>query len=148
VGEVNPQLVKRAALGVLGVIVLAAAALGGRLSAGSHAGYRHGHDAGYAAGLATGETQGRQEGRAEQEVSTVGKAARVTTTSAFNDGYIAGANDAFTGYDGGWALNTPYIVTITAGTGGATYRIDSRTPLQADVDYYLCGHALCHQPRP
>jgi hypothetical protein len=143
------KIVKTSALGVLALLVVAGSLLLGRLSAGSHTGYRDGHDAGYAAGLATGETQGRQEGRAEQETSTVGAPSQVTAKSAFNDGYVAGENDAFTGYDGGWALRTPYIVTITNGTGGATYRIDARTPLEKGVDYSLCpdGHTFCQQPR-
>jgi hypothetical protein len=150
VEAVNPQLVKRSALGVLGLLVVAAALIAGRLSAGSHAGYRHGHAAGYTAGLAVGEAQGRQEGRAEQEVSTVGATSQISTKTAFNDGYTAGENDAFSGYDGGWALGTPYAVTISAGAGAATYRIDSRTPLETGVDYYLCpgGHTVCHQPQP
>lgn len=40
---------------------------------------------------------------------------------------VAGANDAFSGYDGGWAVSTPYLVTLEPGDRQITYRIASRT---------------------
>jgi hypothetical protein len=74
---------------------------------------------------------------------------RDAATSAFATGYLAGTNDAFGGYDGGWGLGTPYLVTLGAGTGGVTYRIASRVAVQPGVSYYLCsdGASICQQPR-
>ena len=46
--------------------------------------------------------------------------------AAFDAGYTAGANDVFGGFDGGWSLSEPYVVTLARGTGAVTYRIDSR----------------------
>jgi hypothetical protein len=45
---------------------------------------------------------------------------------AFDDGYAAGANDVFGGYDGGWDLARPYVITLKKGDDGITYRIASR----------------------
>src|SRR4051794_28603571 len=75
-------------------------------------------DDGRAAGVREGRAQGVREGRALQQPA----AAR----SAFKAGYEAGANDVFGGYDGGWDLGRPYVVTLARGSGGITYRIDSR----------------------
>jgi hypothetical protein len=57
-----------------------------------------------------------------------GRALQVPTAarSAFDDGYAAGANDAFGGYDGGWDLDRPYVITLKKGQDGITYRIASR----------------------
>jgi len=98
-------------------------------------------DAGYSAGFQAGRSVGVQEGRALQ----VGQASGGT----FNSGYLAGINDAFGGYDGGWSLAEPYVVTLFAGTNGATYRIATRTIVVAGVNYYLCpdGSGICQQPR-
>ena len=46
--------------------------------------------------------------------------------AAFDAGYAAGANDVFGGFDGGWSLAEPYVVTLARGSGAVTYRIDSR----------------------
>lgn len=98
---------------------------------------RGGYDAGHADGL--------REGRAEQ--ATVDLPA--TDKAIFDSGYIAGATDAFTGYDGGWDFDAPYVIVLTRGGPGITYRIESRTRLNPGVDYYLCpdAHKLCQQPR-
>src|SRR5689334_16057328 len=98
-------------------------------------------DAGYSAGFQAGRSLGVQEGRALQ----VGQASGGT----FSSGYLAGINDAFGGYDGGWSLAEPYVVTLVAGTNGATYRIATRTIVVAGVNYYLCpdGSGICQQPR-
>ena len=45
---------------------------------------------------------------------------------AFAAGYAAGANDVFAGFDGGWSLSQPYVNALARGSGGVTYRIDSR----------------------
>jgi hypothetical protein len=144
----------------IGVAVLAALGLAAGLvfvgratvdtGAARNRGYQAGLDAGYINGLPAGEAEGRQEGRALQEGDAVPAGDQHAVRDAFNDGYAAGANDAFAGYDGGWSRSTPYVVTIRLGAGQITYRIASREPVQAGTDYYLCpdGHSLCQQPRP
>jgi hypothetical protein len=69
-------------------------------------------------GFGAGRAQGVAEGRALQEPSDA--------RSAFRDGYAAGANDVFGGYDGGWDFGRPYTITLAHGRDGVTYRIDSR----------------------
>jgi hypothetical protein len=122
----------------------------GRATSGSHTGgYQTGRSDGYFDGLRVGEARGRQEGRALAEEASVPAAARPSVRDAFNSGYTAGLNDAFAGYDGGWALSTPYVVALEAGTAPIVYRISSRTLFEKGVNYYLCpdGHALCQEPR-
>jgi hypothetical protein len=99
----------------------------------------------YFDGLRVGAAQGRLEGRALQIGDTVPPGSRHAVEDAFKAGYAAGSNDAFTGFDGGWALATPYVVMLAPGSAGITYRIDSRVPLEPNVNYYLCanGHSLC-----
>jgi hypothetical protein len=135
--------------------VLAAGALGwfgsavlSPSSAPTHNSDRADSDA-YFAGLLAGEAQGRQEGRALQEGTALPKNARHAVSDAFNAGYTAGANDAFAGYDGGWTLSAPYIVTLNEGAGQIVYRIDSRTVVKARVTYQLCadGHDICQERR-
>ena len=77
-----------------------------------------GHDA----GLREGRAAGVAEGRALQ----IGESAPRGTRAAFEAGYAAGANDVFGGFDGGWSLGTPYVITVRKGSGAVTYRIDSR----------------------
>jgi hypothetical protein len=81
-------------------------------------------DAGHDAGVREGRAAGLQEGRALQ---TAGSAP--SARAAFDAGYAAGANDVFGGFDGGWSLAEPYVITLARGSGGVTYRIDSRRPL-------------------
>lgn len=104
----------------------------------------------YFAGLRAGEAQGRQEGRAIQEGAELPSNSRQPVKDAFDAGYAAGANDAFAGYDGGWTFSVPYVVTVEEGTGQIVYRIDTRTPVEAHVNYYLCddGHGICQERRP
>jgi hypothetical protein len=73
-------------------------------------------------GFDAGRAQGVEEGRALQ----VAPAAR----RAFQAGYAAGANDVFGGYDGGWYLGQPYVITLAKGHGPVAYRIDSRRQLR------------------
>jgi hypothetical protein len=103
----------------------------------------------YFAGLRAGEAQGRQEGRALQAGAELPRNARDAARRAFDAGYAAGANDVFAGYDGGWTMNRPWIVTLDPGTGQIVYRIDTRERIRPGVDYYLCpdGRSLCQQPR-
>ncbi len=113
------------------------------------AGYEQGHDDGYFDGLLVGEAQGRQEGRALQEGQELPASSRHPVQDAFTDGYAAGANDAFAGYDGGWSYATPYVITIEPGRGRVVYRIKDRAPIEAGTNYFLCasGHQLCNEPR-
>ena len=142
-----------AVLVVSAALVAGAGVLLGRAGVDTHAarerGYRSGLYDGYFDGLPVGEAQGRREGRVLQEGSTLPPGDRQAAEDAFDAGYAAGANDAFAGYDGGWALSTPYVVTLARGHGGITYRIATRVPLEAGVAYYVCptGHGLCHRSR-
>jgi len=72
-----------------------------------------------------------------------------TDKAIFGSGYAAGATDVFTGYDGGWDHNAPYVIVLAPGGPAVTYRIASRTGLEPDVHYYLCpdGHTSCRRPR-
>jgi len=103
----------------------------------------------YFDGLRVGEAQGRQEGRALQEGASLPRDSQQPVTDAFNAGYAAGTNDAFAGYDGGWALAVPYVITVEEGSGQIVYRISSRTPIATNVNYYLCanGHDICQERR-
>lgn len=104
---------------------------------------------GYLDGVRAGQAQGRLEGRAEQEGAALPSGDRAPVQDAFTAGYTTGMNDAFAGYDGGWTLGVPWVVTLERGTGGIDYRISRRTPVAPGVDYYLCpdGHTLCRQAR-
>jgi hypothetical protein len=121
----------------------------GRVTAGTgdsiSAAYVRGQEAGRTEGLA----RGRLEGRAEQETHALPPTLRTRTRTAFGDGYRAGANDVFAGYDGGWSYGTPYLITLGRGGSGITYRFTSRTPVHAGVNYYLCQRSLklCQEPR-
>jgi hypothetical protein len=78
-----------------------------------------GEAAGQAAGLRAGRAVGIREGRALQQPAAARK--------AFQAGYTAGANDVFGGFDGGWSLGTPYVITLGKGADGVVYRIDKRS---------------------
>lgn len=103
---------------------------------------------GYFDGLRVGEAEGRRQGRALQEGIALPANDRRPVRDAFNAGYAAGQNDVFAGYDGGWTLHVPWVITIERGGAKVTYRIAGRTQLDPGVDYYLCrgGRALCSHP--
>jgi hypothetical protein len=103
----------------------------------------------YLDGLIAGEAQGREEGRALQFGQALPADARRVVTTTFVAGYTAGADDVFGGYDGGWAMQAPYVVTLVPGKGAITYRIGSRAQMQPGIAYFLCpdGHSLCQAPR-
>jgi hypothetical protein len=140
----------RPALCVLGFCVAAGIFALGRVTGGDDRadGYRAGQASGYARGVTAGHADGVREGRADQETSTLPPAARDSARAAFDDGYRAGANDVFAGYDGGWSYSTPYVVTLARGGSGVTYRFASRTPMRAGVGYRLCPRSpdLCQEP--
>ena len=89
-------------------------------AAGRAAGRAEGRVAGRAAGIREGRAVGIREGRALQVPAG--------SRRAFRAGYTTGANDVFGGFDGGWSLGTPYLITLGRGARGVTYRIDSRRP--------------------
>lgn len=132
---------------IAAVLVGAGAFLLGRFTA--PAGSQHATLDDYLAGLRAGEAQGRMDGRAVQEGIALPRRDRAPVHDAFEAGYVAGMNDVFAGYDGGWALHVPWIVTLEAGSGQVVYRIRDRTQLEPGVDYFLCpdGHSLCHRRR-
>jgi hypothetical protein len=135
---------------VAAVAVLAALACFevGRLTARGAAPARTDRTADYFDGLRVGEAQGRQEGRVLQEGASLPAQARRRVAAAFDDGYAAGANDAFAGYDGGWTLGAPYIVTLEAGQGRIVYRIRDRTAMAPGLDYRVCaGSQVCSRRR-
>jgi hypothetical protein len=128
---------RRRTLAVVVLAVLAAAGLVtlGRATAPDPGtararGYRDGTTAGYADGFAAGRAVGLQEGQALAGSTAAGPAPadRTSVRDAFNDGYRAGANSVFSGYDGGWSLGRPYVVVLAKGANGITYRITARTP--------------------
>src|SRR4051812_45898954 len=107
------------------------------------------HSGDYFAGLQAGEAQGRQEGRALQAGAQLSPSGQDAARRAFDAGYVAGANDVFAGYDGGWTQGVPWVVTLAPGTGQVVQRIDGREQVRRGVNYYLCadGHSLCQEPR-
>jgi hypothetical protein len=135
--------------------VLVAALLGaglfvlGRVSAPAAAPRSGPQPGDYFDGLRVGEAQGRRDGRALQEGVELPRGERDVARHAFDAGYVAGMNDAFAGYDGGWALHVPWIITVEGGSGQVVYRIRDREQVRAGIDYYLCadGHTVCQQPR-
>jgi hypothetical protein len=86
-------------------------------------------DGGYAAGLKAGHAAGLAQGRALQVAEELPAADRTDVQAQFRAGYLAGADDVFNGYDGGWVLGRRYAVVLGPGTGGAAYRITSRVEL-------------------
>jgi hypothetical protein len=118
---------------VVAFAVLAAAGLValGRATApdrGAARAFREGTTAGYADGFAAGRAVGLQEGQALAESSGSAPGDRTQVRDAFDDGYRAGANSVFSGYDGGWSLGRPYVIVLARGANGITYRITARTP--------------------
>ena len=146
---------RRAARSAAALLIAGGLVAVGRLSAGPtgadayRAAATDGYHSGYLAGLADGVVDGRQEGRALQVGDTVSPASRTPVQDAFDEGYAAGANDVFAGYDGGWTLAEPYVVTLQRARTPIAYRIAARTPVQPGIDYFLCadGRDLCQQPR-
>jgi hypothetical protein len=65
----------------------------------------------------------------------------------YDAGYLAGREDAFSGFDGGWVLGDPYIVTLGRGGPGITYRFARRWPLLAGHEYRSCSQdIICSRP--
>jgi hypothetical protein len=123
---------KRVAVGVALVALLAGAFFLGRGTAPNGS-----HQQGYDEGLSVG--------RALQAGDALPADTKDVATEAFEAGHRSGLDDSFGGYDGGWNLGQPYVVVIGKGSGGATYRIDSRELLRPGVSYQLCkkSTAVC-----
>jgi hypothetical protein len=120
----------------LGAALVAVAIAGGafalgRASVDTEGAREDGRAAGRAEGRAVGRAEGRAAGRDEGRAAGVreGRALQqpVSARRAFRAGYVAGANDVFGGFDGGWSLDTPYVITLGKGSGGISYRIESRS---------------------
>jgi hypothetical protein len=62
---------------------------------------------------------------------------------SFADGYRSGREAAFSGFDGGWSFDTPYIVTLKRAGSGITYRFERRWTMEPGVEYRACGHTVC-----
>ena len=104
---------------------------------------------GRAVGVRDGRAAGIREGRALERTSSLPTRRREAGKAAFDAGYVAGANDVFGGFDGGWSLTSPYVITIRRATGRVTYRIDSRVPMRPGFHYRRCPRAtgVCEVPR-
>lgn len=141
------RTLRTATIGVVGVGLAMGMFLLGRHTRDTDGAHASGYAAGYSSGLRHGEARGLQEGRAFQVTEALPKDARAAARAEFNSGYAAGANDVFSGYDGGWYTSSPYLITLAKGSGAITYDISSRTMVAAGVDYFLCPHTktLCHR---
>jgi len=130
------------------VLAVGAGLLTGRLTAPHQVSGRVSDaDSAYASGVSAGEALGVREGRALQEGAALPANAQRPVKDAFDAGYVAGMNDVFSGYDGGWRTGVPYVITLVRGERAVTYRIASRAEVRDGVRYALCpgGHALCEQ---
>jgi hypothetical protein len=142
------RTLRTATIVIVGVAMAAGLFLLGRHDADTGAAQDRGYAAGYSSGLHRGEARGLREGRAFQVTAALPKEAKAAARAEFDSGYTAGANDVFSGYDGGWYTSSPYLITLAKGDGPVTYDIGSRIMLAAGVDYFLCPHAhtVCHRP--
>lgn len=128
------------AVGLAAVVVACGAFALGRESADRDAARKQGHADGIRAGKAVGLREGRAigiragraagvlEGRALQASKSAPPGSRTAARRAFEKAYAAGANDVFSGFDGGWSFEKAYLITLRRGSGAITYRIDSRVP--------------------
>ena len=122
---------QRLPLRTAGIVVLAlgfllAGFVLGRQTGPSPASSAAAEQDGYADGLAVGRSGGLAEGRAIQAGAELPAADRQKAEAQFRAGYRAGADDVFAGYDGGWVIARPYVIVLSPGLGGETYRISHR----------------------
>ncbi|MBX6370634.1 MAG: hypothetical protein IRZ02_00040 [Acidothermus sp.] len=137
---------RRRAIEIWAGFLLAAAVIG---AGGFVAGIRSATDHGFQAGYATGEIAGVREGRLLQGTAGLPGPSATQAAAAYEKGYTAGANDAFTlPFDGGWQVGVPYVVVLERGPDGITYRFASREPMNPGVSYYRCGSRVCSAPAP
>jgi hypothetical protein len=64
----------------------------------------------------------------------------------YTEGYRAGREAAFGGFDGGWSYGEPYIVSLSRGGPGVTYRVARRWPMLPGETYRRCGGWICGPP--
>ncbi len=69
-----------------------------------------------------------------------------TKTGTYQQGFLAGHEDAFGPYDGGWGYGELYIVTLRRGGPGETYQFADRWPMMPGIEYRACGAKLCSRP--
>ena len=74
---------------------------------------------------------------------SVGPRGATATRQSYARGYLAGREDVFLGYDGGWGYDEPYIIVLRRGGPGITYRIARRWPLQRGIEYHACARIVC-----
>jgi hypothetical protein len=65
------------------------------------------------------------------------------TSGGYTEGYRAGRQAAFSGFDGGWSYGEPYIVSLSRGGPGVTYRVARRWPMLPGETYRRCGGWIC-----
>jgi hypothetical protein len=70
----------------------------------------------------------------------------VGRATANHGSYNQGREDAFSGFDGGWAIGAPYAVTLKRGGNGITYAFARRWAMEPGLVYRVCGHAVCSSP--
>ena len=61
-------------------------------------------------------------------------------------GYVAGREDAVSGYDGGWGYGEPYIVVLRRASATITYAFAQRWPMLPGLEYRACGRSVCSRP--
>ena len=125
-------------------VVVAAAGLGAAFLLGRKTAPVH--DRGWAQGYSVGYDEGVSMGRALQVGDTLPSTTKDLGTKAFQAGYVAGLDDSWGSFDGGWNIGQPYVVVIGKGVAGAAYRIASRELLAPGTTYRLCpgGSSICH----
>ena len=64
----------------------------------------------------------------------------------YRAGYLAGREDAFGSFDGGWGYGEPYVVVLRRGSPEITYAVAERWPMRPGVEYRACGRAVCSRP--
>jgi hypothetical protein len=131
VGIAAGALVLVAALSAAFVLGRQTALAPSRSAAGSTSGSTAGPVPGgtYADGLQAGHLAGLADGRAQQVGAELPASQRADVVAQFRAGYRAGADDVFSGYDGGWLLAHRYVIVLGPGLNGEAYRITHREDL-------------------
>jgi hypothetical protein len=66
--------------------------------------------------------------------------------ASYRAGYLAGREDAFGSYDGGWGYGEPYVVVLRRASPQITYAFAQRWPMQPGLEYRVCGKTVCSRP--
>ena len=69
--------------------------------------------------------------------------ARDHTPASYRAGYLAGREDAFGDYDGGWGYDEPYVVVLRRASPQITYAFAERWPMEPGIEYRACGKSVC-----